>query len=838
MTLSYFPRTALFSLFITLAVSSASAQNILVTTGEHAGFTRLVLQSALPIDWELHDREADGTTRTLSIAGPDTPIDISRAFQRIPRARLGDLIRTQQGLELHLNCDCPIDAWTERPGLVVLDIGNPPRSGPAAPAPFLPSAAITRPPQFTGNNLARNAGITLARTWPADTGHPGITARVTAQGPMPSPLAETERQAIMQQLSAQVAGALSQGVLNPSLDPAPRTEMIRLGDTETDTAIPPNLRVMSVLDRPDDDATRLADDLPGACTAAATLNFVVDPAPGSFNTALATGMADWIGEFDQPEQKATEALILLYLQHGFGAEARALLENAVHPIPGRDLLLGFADTLEGRQSNSRLRLADQHGCGGAAAMLAALAGAPLPRVNARARDIASTYAQTPRVVRTGLGGALIRILLDADAIDAGRVVADTLRRTPHARSEDLYLADALLDRARGEALQAGARLTQEAGDDIEPVLLRLQIALETSAVVPESVLLNAEAIASIHRSTAQGTDLMDAIIRLRVNSGTPLEALTLIDRLQSWEGASTQAHERITELGDIVWFGLALQASEPAFLNGILNRTDWRNPAFSVETRSALAERLLGFGLTEVAETLLAAPRTEAERQLLARLHLEREEPDMALAALADDQSNAAETLRAQALHARGESRASSQIFSGIGAFDAAARAAVLGRDWDMLEEAWATNGTAAQRELARALSGLPTDTGGATNSPVDAGSQNPPASADPATYTEPREDRSSETRSQEARPVRPAALESPIAPPTATLTAVTEDDALRVPSVQPPRSTPTLAEWAVVADPAPAPNAMDRSARLLTESEALREAFAPLLNDVGTAQN
>ncbi len=840
MTFLHFATTTLFSTALALTTSSVSARNILVTTGEHADFTRLVLQSSNPIAWQLLPPTPGSAARVLRIAERDAQIDISRAFQRIPRARLADLVRTREGLELQLNCDCPIEAWTERQGLVVLDIGNPQQSDDGTHVSFVIASDITTPLRFTESDLARNAGISLAQAWPAGTEHPGFIGPAAPHGPMPSPLAVSERTAVMQQLTTQVAGALAQGILNPSHERPPHAEMIRLVDGANEAAIPPNLRVMSVLDRADDDAALLPDDLPNACAAAASLDFAIAPAPGNFNTALAARMSNWIGEFDQPEQAVTEELVILYLQHGFGAEARALLENAVHPIVGRDLLLGFSDTIEGRQSNSRLRLAEQHGCGGAATMLAALAGAPLPRIRGHANEIANTYAQAPGILRTALGSALIRILVEAEAIDAGRVVADTLRRTPFARSEDLRMADAMLDRARGESLQAGARLSRDASDDIESVLLRLQIALETSAIVPELVLLNAEAIASMHRLDPLGIDLMAAIIRLRVNSGTPTEALDLIDRLEGWAGGSLHDSQLISELGDMVWFGLALQASDPALLARILNRSDWRDPSFSVETRTALAERLLRFGMTEAAEMLLVAPRAEAERHLLARLHREREEPERALAVLSDDRSDTAESLPAHVLHERGENSASSQIHAGPGAFDSAARTAVPGRDWAMLEEAWAAGGTTTQRELARALADLTTDTSREVRNSgrADTGTQQP--ATDLAGTA-------SAFSSAQLMPAETIAPETSMEP---TTTSETPSMAAPVPNgdtasehlAQSLQTSDTLGAWAAISDNAPdpdaIPNAMDRGATLLAESEELRAAFAPLLNGFRAEEN
>jgi len=790
MTCFTLSRTALLSTILTLSVSTVSAQSILVTTGEHADFTRLVLQSPQTITWQLQPPREGTATRALTISGAEATIDLSRAFQRIPRARLADLVRTPDGLELHLNCDCPVRAWSERSGLVVLDIGDP-ESADETALPVVATGGATPLLRFTQSDLARSAGVALARSWPADTGPPGITGPAASQGPAPSPISDSERQAIMLQLTGQVAGALTQGILDPSNEHPMPPEMIRLGDGTGDIAVPPNLRIMSVLDRPDDDSALLPDDQPNTCSAAAALDFAIAPAPTSFNTALAMGLSNWLGEFDQPQQIATEELVILYLQHGFGAEARALLENAVHPIAGRDLLIGFADTLEGRQSNSRLRLAEQHVCGGAAAMLAALAGAPLPRTKERASEIASIYAQAPGVLRIGLGGALIRILLEAEAIDAGRVVADTLRRTPHARNVDLQMADALLDRARGETQQASARLSYDSGDDIGSVILRLQIALENGTVVPDTVLINAEAIAGTHRSTSEGVDLMEAIIRLRVNAGTPVEALALLDRLQDWNDGSTQGSALMAELGDIVWFALALQASAPSFLDAILNRSDWRNPSYSVETRTALAERLLEFGLTEAAEMLLATPQEQAERHLLARLHLERDEPHLALAVIADDQSDAAVNLRAQALQARGDSRASSG-----------------------------------------ALGAPVPDPGEAAIDTTEIDPANAPGAAvSPADAPEVRIDRPIATETATPDP-QVARVASPQSAPDETVSASPSAPSTAVepaPGGAPPE---TLAEWATVSNPAPVLNAMERSAELLTESAELRTAFSSLLSD------
>lgn len=865
---------SLIALLAAIAAQPLWAQNILVTTGEHAAFTRLVLQSQAPILWQLEPRSqgvAPATTRNLRVDAPEAEIDISRAFQRIPRTRLSDLVQTPEGLELQLNCDCPIQAWTERPGLVVLDIGNPePHSEPEGTATDTSGPAIPLPLRIKAtpsSDLARAAGITLARQWPSDPERPSTHASTARQGPMPSPMAEEERQIIMRQLTEQVSGALSQGILDPSQNQSTAIDMIRLSDGDQPAVIPPNLRIMSVLDRPDGESVPLSDDTTNACAAAAVLDFVISPAPRSFNTALAENVTRWIGEFDQPEHSATEDLIVLYLQHGFGAEARALIENALQPITGRDLLLGFADTLEGRQSNSRLRLAEHHQCGPVGAMLAALAGAPLPEVRRHAGEIANAYTLASGVARIGLGGPLIRILLDADAIDAGRVVADTLRRTPHARPQDLQIADALLDLARGDSETAGARLMQMPSEEPESVLLRLQIALETGAAVPESALLNAEAIATSKRSTQLGTDLMAAAIELRVASGMAVAALDMLDRMTDWQGHSSQNHALISRLSDTAWHGVARQAADPDFLEAILHRTDWRAPSLSTETRTALAERLLQFGLIEPAQLLIDPPRTEGQNHMLARLHLDNARPRQALVVLGDDQSDAASTIRAEALMALGDGRQSSRILSGIGDFEAAARAAARNQEWAMAETAWEGNADATRREIARALGGgfAAAPEFERTLAAVDASAFLPRATeAVPTAFSMPEQTETGPDRSgagaqrtqadfgpmmeqeavqREAPPEFPLSVNetdftlestSPSQPGNATAPGAQEADLRQADIDEIPRAGPETAFIPGALEP----NAMQRGALLLSESEGLRAALAPLAVANGIAAN
>ena len=103
-----------------LAVMSpqALAQTVRVQSGEHAEFTRLVLDIGAGRSWQL---DPLGDTVRLRLDPPVDGFDISRVFDLIPRTRLAGLA-VRDGLELTLACPCDIDASRYERRYLVLDI--------------------------------------------------------------------------------------------------------------------------------------------------------------------------------------------------------------------------------------------------------------------------------------------------------------------------------------------------------------------------------------------------------------------------------------------------------------------------------------------------------------------------------------------------------------------------------------------------------------------------------------------------------------------------------------------------------------------------------------------
>lgn len=115
------------------AGSSAQAETIIARSGEHDGFSRLVMRLPDGVQWTLNQ---SGRTASLKINSSTAVFDTSRVWNLIPRDRLQGLTQSGPGqpLRMELGCDCEIQSYLQRDGYLVVDItdgsGAPVASNP------------------------------------------------------------------------------------------------------------------------------------------------------------------------------------------------------------------------------------------------------------------------------------------------------------------------------------------------------------------------------------------------------------------------------------------------------------------------------------------------------------------------------------------------------------------------------------------------------------------------------------------------------------------------------------------------------------------------------------
>ena len=121
-------KRALVAFLFLLASSVANAQTVLVRSGEHADFSRIVVAAGTPGDW-VFGRVENGYE--LRLRTPGVEFDSSRVFDLIPRTRIVNVSTPGPGrLRLELGCRCSGDAFAMADGRIVIDISDsPPRPG-------------------------------------------------------------------------------------------------------------------------------------------------------------------------------------------------------------------------------------------------------------------------------------------------------------------------------------------------------------------------------------------------------------------------------------------------------------------------------------------------------------------------------------------------------------------------------------------------------------------------------------------------------------------------------------------------------------------------------------
>lgn len=553
------------------------AQPIRITSGEHADFTRVVLQSPQRFDWNLTER--DGFLE-LRIPTSQLSFDRDRLFQRIPRTRLAGVDRVEHGLEFVLLCPCPVRIWEDRAGVVVLDIRDPEPDVSSPPPP----RALTDP--ASPAEPARAAGLSLARSFTAS--EPPLESPDNA---LPSSTVTMERMA--QELADRIAATMGgPGPEAPPGDPAPPPAANGL------PGLPSHVRLR------DSSSLRELETDPaspsGRCPESEIFGFAARPDMPPFAPTAAELRARLYGEFDLPDQGQTLALAEHYLGWGFGAEARQLLEGLPESMENAELLVALADILEGRVSNSRHRLSGYAHCPGPVALFAVLAGGSLSPAQAVAERITGIFMSMPEGLRRSLGPDLIHHLADGGAMDQARMALTALAQIAGPDSTEIRELEAALEYARGNVERAIARLDPIARDRVQAMRMRLDIALEEDEALSESLLADAAAIAGIRHGSEAARETLALAIRHHAAAGRVLQGFEMLDSSAIRPAELADDRAQLSELRNLLWH-TAAQGTDAAFLNLVLTRNDWRLAEINPSVGSSLRTRLDGLGLGTLA---------------------------------------------------------------------------------------------------------------------------------------------------------------------------------------------------------------------------------------------
>ncbi len=649
------------------------AAPVIVKSGEHDGFTRLVMDLGAPITWRV-GRSLDGYA--LHFDGAPPTYDLTQAFALIGKGRLAALWADPESGDLRIGiaCACHALPFEFRPGIVVIDLKDgPPPKGSSFELAIDGSSA----PVLAGRDLAMLRPKPRPGEWVAgyDWLQPPPRQANTAQG----------------------AADASVGTISDlNLDPLRKTLMWQLskGAAEgvVDLTMPSDAHLATGSEVVTDVETSTGEDLNNNLSATpqelaaqgqpCITNDALDLASWGTSDPIADQLANrqvgLLGEFDRPESAAITKAVKLNLFLGFGVEARQLLIAFPFESPERAVWSSLAHLLDDDEDVSPA-FAGLAACDSAAALWAVLTGGSLtkgPQVNAPAVLLA--FSRLPLHLRRQLAPRLTERFLAMRDQNSARAVKDAVMRAPDQESAEMAQVGAEIDMSLHDPRSAEAALApmlRDSGTSTPDVIVSF-----VEARVAQNLPIKAELVstlAGLVRETPEGKDRSRVVFALIVS--------------QAASGDFDSAFAGLSENPDAesdLWRLLATIGTDADLLNHAVLGDGASDISVDEKSAEVLAQRLSDLDFAAAAGVWLDKV-SDPLPELVAEVALKLRDPRKALRTLAGTITTPeVEMLKRQAYGQLGDQEALAEAYFKDG--DAKEGLAALARasDWARLEKA------------------------------------------------------------------------------------------------------------------------------------------------------
>ncbi len=690
-------RVLLFILAIWAAGGAASAQNSVVRSGDHDGFTRLVLPLPNDVVWTI-----DQSDRTFSVQveSPSIQFDFSRVFTRIGRNRLAAISQDGAGspLVFTLGCACSVANFVDTPGFLVFDITDgDPASDKKQPefGQVINQLDYRLPSQISASDQLKTPNIIL----------PNEVGQVLAPAPpVEMPALDTGKVSRLpnvlnlseQRLLAQISRASGQGLLEMIPESSAHMQAER-GD------VTGNHQAVSNMQRPVSLTATTAVDRELAPIAGA----IGQPASGpACLTQEQVGLKNWggerpfaveighwrsllFGEFDVLNAATSLNLARTYLYYGFGAEAAQVIGLVSLGDEQNRILRAISEILDTGEPLDNNPFAGQQGCDGDVALWSVLAS-EIVEIDTNTDAVLRGFSRLPIHLRSYLGPKISQRFSKAgDGQTAGSILR-AINRMGEDTGAELKLANAAVASLQGDTQTVEQELTKsvEAGSEYSPHALVKLVANwfeSREALSPELPDLTG-AYAAEFRNSDIGPELRRTHVVALALTGQFGEAFALMPDLAERDG-DTNKQKALSPLLEL----LAERADDVSFLRFSLGSALQGPVNVPVQVQDRVARRLLELGFPEEAAfwTNTSAGNTSSQdrRLIRAEIALARQLPQRALVELVGLTSTKATSLRAAAAWENGEYSQAGQMLTSLGDTDGAARVFWLGEDWEAVPE-------------------------------------------------------------------------------------------------------------------------------------------------------
>lgn len=698
----------------------AAAQTITVKSGEHEGFSRLVLTFDAEAAWRF-GRTPDGYE--LRLAGPRRAYDLSSVFDKIRRDRLAAIFADPATgtLRLRVACTCHALAFTLQPGIVVIDIvDGPPVAGSGfetaldggeAPLPPLTAdgaRAQVRPRARPGDGRTPPPPaydwVALHRSGSSPA--PGTSAPSPR---VPDPRLESMRDAMLLQLGR----AASQGILSPMSREMPLPPAAKPPAPAPKPAAPQPTPVAAAEDHvrvrlPGERSEGSLTSAGAACLTDSAVEIGAwAPAEGGFALHLGPLRARTLGEFDRSDEGAVRELTRFYLHFGFGAEARAVIATLSHDRQALAVEEALARVLDGETLPPGHPLDGMEVCEGPVALWALLARRGMrPGDSVDLGAVLRAFSALPPHLRRHLGPDLAESFLRAGDSRTARAIRDALARAPGGYGAALQLVDARLDMETGETARAEDGLRAVVADDgalsVAALLALADSVIGRGGTLDPPTLLALAARDHEYRGTPDGPAIRRALSLAQGAAG---------DFAAAFSGLSEAPETVRAEL----WQLLADRGDTGAVLRFVVGTAEPGNSALPPALRLLLAERALDAGFPDSALAWADGLTSDGALLLAARSELALRDGRAALRRLSGLGADGAAAIRAAAHEMLAQYPEAADVWTEAGQRQARARALWRGNDWaDAIRDDATLAGAAEGLLHAPALPKADTETGSA----------------------------------------------------------------------------------------------------------------------------
>ncbi|MDO6458292.1 hypothetical protein Q4560_13100 [Celeribacter halophilus] len=626
------------------------AEVITVRSGEHAGFSRLVMQFSEKTDWAF-GRSEQGYE--FHVPGEDMYFDTSAVFQKIPRQRIANVKSGNGYLRLTIPDNVHADVFELREGRVVIDIkdGAPETSSefeqpltkhvhgdetvlsPSGGVEGEDAVSVPVAPDIIISGEGGDGFVSVSEEWipdekeneEPDNGFPlegdsfahdaSSATLLNAEDAFGESLHDVND--VERKLLEQIGRAVTQGLLEPEVSQADRAvngiiepqEVAVPADSgnresiisDEDTAELSHIHIQSSIDRERGDTAepQIIEGSRNICLDDRQVQISQWGRAVDDGQSLSHLRAKILGEFDRPDPEGIRDLARYYLYLTFGAEAKSVLRDFGVKVEGHDILWAMADIMDQGFTEVSSPLSHQFQCDTSMALWSVLSKKALdPDEDYNMNSILSTFSALPFHLRRHLGPILSDRFLAIGDTESVQYIQNAMLRVNERQSDASVLLNAKLALAEGD-LQLGEDklkdIIAENGTHAPEALVKLiQLKAKDGEEIDESIAKTVEAFAVEFRGDPFEGKLQEAAILAQIYSGKPDVAVDKIFALEQEEGSDNPDFANLTSRA---LEKLAQVPDDTSFLKTIWQHKDGISQAdFSNRARLAVSRRLLDLG--------------------------------------------------------------------------------------------------------------------------------------------------------------------------------------------------------------------------------------------------